>query len=238
MNQAQITQPIKQANKGSYNKGFTLVELIVSIAIFAIVGAAIIAFFSMAMTQYKRNTNETNVQTESQMAWKRLENNILITTDGIWTPSNHQIDLYSYEKGGTHEYLRTQIYYGSRINQDGESEDSAASDKNAIYYQEQYYDTTKSKWIDIGEPQVFANLVTDFDVRLYDKGGEIKLYDDDGNPLSPPGTRPTNVKVNISYEANERTYDSSNEVAIRNNIVASNRFNAVYANTDKYNKND
>ena len=61
-----------KSNDSELNKGFTLVELIVSIAIFAIVAAAIIAFFRVAMTQYKTNTNEVNIQTESQMTWKRI----------------------------------------------------------------------------------------------------------------------------------------------------------------------
>lgn len=198
------------------NKGFTLVELIVSIAIFAIVGVAIAAFFSMSMTQYKANSNEVNVQTESQMTWKRLESNILITNAGIWTPNNSQIDLYRYSKGAAHEYTMTSIYY-----------DNSGSSHN-IYYQDYYLDDN-NEWVVDGDSQVFASLVTSFKIELFDKDGK-KITD------SSLLKKPARAKATINYEANERKYDAENTVAIRNSVIATDNIRAIEENV-KANEN-
>ncbi len=198
------------------NKGFTLVELIVSIAIFAIVGVAIAAFFGMSMRQYKSNTNEVNVQTESQMTWKRLESNILITNAGIWTPNDSQIDLYRYSKGAAHEYTMTSIYY-----------DNSGSSHN-IYYQDYYLDDS-NEWVMDGKSQVFASLVTGFKIELFDAEGK-KITD------SSLAKKPARAKATINYEANERKYDAENTVAIRNSVIATDNIRAIEENV-KANEN-
>ncbi len=199
-----------------FNKGFTLVELIVSIAIFAIVGVAIAAFFSMSMRQYKANSNEVNVQTESQMTWKRLESNILITNAGIWTPNDSQIDLYRYSKSAAHEYTMTSIYY-----------DNSGSSHN-IYYQDYYLDDN-NEWVVDGDSQVFASLVTSFKIELFDKDGK-KITD------SSLLKKPARAKATINYEANERKYDAENTVAIRNSVIATDNIRAIVENV-KANEN-
>ncbi len=198
------------------NKGFTLVELIVSIAIFAIVGVAIAAFFSMSMTQYKANSNEVNVQTESQMTWKRLESNILITNAGIWTPSDSQIDLYRYSKGAAHEYTMTSIYY-----------DNSGSSHN-IYYQDYYLDDN-NEWVKDGDSQVFASLVTNF---------KIELFDAEGKKITNPSLakKPAKAKATINYEANDRKYDAENTVSIRNSVIATDNIRAIIENVEAYEK--
>ena len=216
-------------NREQLNNGFTLVELIVSIAIFAIVAAAIIAFFRVAMTQYRMNTNEVNIQTESQMTWKRLESNVLITTNGIWTSNANQIELYSYDKEATHPKTMTRIY---------QSTDS--EHPNSVYYQEFYLDEDNNP-ISMGDPQVFARLVTTFELKLYDKDGNVidgsgNLIDKDGKVIegrSSKGTKPVKLSAHIEYDANGRTYTSDNAVAIRNSIVASDRASDIYADIDE-----
>ncbi len=50
------------------NKGFTLMELIVTMLISSIVTAAVAGFFSMGLNYYRRTNVETALQTESQVA--------------------------------------------------------------------------------------------------------------------------------------------------------------------------
>lgn len=197
------------------NSGFTLVELIVSMAIFAIVGVAIASFFILALRQYKTNTNEANIQTESQMAWKRLESNILVTTNAIWIPTDSnesQIDLYNYDESNK-KYTKTSIYY-------------KPSDNDSIYYQD--YNLVDGNWVKDGEEQVFARLVTSFKIEMFDKDGhKIGELDEKGQPKYK-GSRPVKVDCHITYDANGREYDSTNTVAIRNSIVASDDIKEIY----------
>lgn len=50
------------------NKGFTLMELIVTMLISSVVTAAVAGFFSMGLNYYRRTNAETALQTESQVA--------------------------------------------------------------------------------------------------------------------------------------------------------------------------
>ena len=214
------------------NKGFTLVELIVSIAIFAIVAAAIIAFFRVAMGQYRTNSSEVNLQTESQLTWKRLESNILMANQGIYIPNDHQIDIYSYDESSqSGKYIKTSIY--TKPN----------SDTNTIWYQsyrtntlDTKSDTDSSMFSDgtkDGEEQVFANLVTAFNIEVLDKNGIN---------CQASGQKPAKVVAHIEYEASptaissdaeKRKYVSDNTVAMRNAIVASNVPSEIYANINE-----
>lgn len=216
------------------NKGFTLVELIVSIAIFAIVAAAIIAFFRVAMGQYRTNSSEVNLQTESQLTWKRLESNILMANQGIYVPNDHQIDIYSYDESSqSGKYIKTSIY--TKPN----------SDTNTIWYQSYRTDTLVDNDSSVGDTamftentmdgkeQVFANLVTAFNIEVLDKNG---------NNCQVSGQKPAKVVAHIEYEASptaissdaeKRKYVSDNTLAMRNAIVASNIPGEIYANINE-----
>lgn len=210
------------------NKGFTLVELIVSIAIFAIVAAAIIAFFRVAMGQYRTNSSEVNLQTESQLTWKRLESNILMANQGIYVPNDHQIDIYSYDESSqSGKYIKTSIY--TKPN----------SDTNTIWYQSYRTDTLGdddtamfTESTKDGVEQVFANLVTAFNIEVLDKNGNN----------CQAGQKPAKVVAHIEYEASptaissdaeKRKYVSDNTLAMRNSIVASNIPGEIYANINE-----
>ena len=202
------------------NKGFTLVELIVTMAILVIVGAAIIAFFSVSLMQYKNNTNETNVQTESRMAWKRLESNILQANKGIWSPNENEIWLFSSDVNKNRTLTR--IYY-DKASVD-ESEGESADKVSVIRYQEYNINNVDGVIDNLGdltkidESQVFANFVTNFVIQIYDKKGNIVSG----------GEKAAKVVAESSFKANEKTFSSKNIAAIRNDIVASNDTKIIY----------
>ena len=58
------------------NDGFSLVELIVSMAILMIAGAALIGFLSYCMGQYKRTNEEVDLQYASQVFDNRFKNHL------------------------------------------------------------------------------------------------------------------------------------------------------------------
>ena len=70
------------------NDGFSLVELIVSMAILMIAGAALIGFLSYCMGQYKRTNEEVDLQYASQVFDNRSKNHLMqaqsvcLTDDG------------------------------------------------------------------------------------------------------------------------------------------------------------
>lgn len=63
-------------------KGYSLIELIVVVAILAIVGTAVFGFFLTSSRLYKNDSDEVNLQYESQLAVNQLENLLIdATTD-------------------------------------------------------------------------------------------------------------------------------------------------------------
>ena len=66
------------------NKGYTLVELLVSIAIFAVVSIGIVSIMSNSMKAYKSSTLESEVQEEAQIVANQLEE-LLCDAQGITT---------------------------------------------------------------------------------------------------------------------------------------------------------
>ncbi len=65
------------------NAGFTLVELVATIAIFAIASTAIFGFLNIATRSYGKGNNEVELQYEAQLAANQLMNLIIDTKKGI-----------------------------------------------------------------------------------------------------------------------------------------------------------
>lgn len=82
------------------NRGISLVELIASIAILALVSGAILGFFLFSTRQYHKGSSESTVQNEAQMVIGRLENLIINASDGVGTNAagdvlylfNHEVE--------------------------------------------------------------------------------------------------------------------------------------------------
>lgn len=64
-------------------KGFSLVELVVVIAILAIIGTAIYAFFHTSLISYKNTGAEAQMQNQAQLALNQLDNLIIDLTEGV-----------------------------------------------------------------------------------------------------------------------------------------------------------
>ena len=65
------------------NKGFSLVELVVVIAIFSVVSVAIGGFLLAAQRSYAVSANELDIQEEAQLVANQLQEMILDTPLGI-----------------------------------------------------------------------------------------------------------------------------------------------------------
>ena len=82
----------------SDNRGISLVELIASIAILALVSGAILGFFLFSTRQYHKGSSESTVQNEAQMVMGRLENLIINASDGVGTnAAGDMLYLFNHE---------------------------------------------------------------------------------------------------------------------------------------------
>lgn len=101
------------------NRGFTLVELLVAIAILSIIVGAVVTFFMRTMSLYHGGNEESDLQNEAQMTITQIENLVVNASQGVGlNPSlpNTQTsgnELYVYnriETGGTPDYQVIHLY--------------------------------------------------------------------------------------------------------------------------------
>lgn len=192
------------------NKGFTLVELVVTVAILALVGTALITMIAVSSTVYKKQTAEVNLQYQSQMASGQLQDLILSANNGMrWDEANRALYLYSaeYDAAGTLIRKTTTITWNQ--------------DEKRLYLANE----------NTAAPETLAMEVVDFDVAIYDKLGNM-LATTVTEVDQPDGTKKEihnyddsmdahNIVVRYSYDFDGRTYNETTSCTLRNTILVS-----------------
>lgn len=121
------------------NKGFSLVELIITIAILSVVGGSVTAFVLVAQRNYERGTTETELQYEAQVVVNHLNDIVMDCGKGITLEAE---SLFVYD---------TDIIYEISWEKEEEKLYMSTYDINEVL---------------IEEDVLLADYVTDFDVDL------------------------------------------------------------------------
>ncbi len=179
-----------------FNKGFSLVELVVTIAILAFAGIGIIALFSMGVFNYRNNTEEVNLQYQSQLAANQMGNVILSAKNGMsFNSDTKTLEVYSSEEKDDDSVEKIIDTFTFR------------PDDTAIFYQE-----TKDG-VAVDAEEKFADCITDFDVVIRNKDGATIQTTDENNYASA-----ASVEISLKYKNGERVYEETNVVTLRNEI--------------------
>lgn len=182
-------------------KGFTLVELLVSISILAVIGLAIASFLMVSTNQYRAAGAEVDVQTEAGMVESQLKNLILAASRGIDT-SGDALELYSYdEEQGA--WSRIQIAY-------------LAAERELRYTRYELAEGEEGTLVwtveEGADSEFFARYVDSFSVQLLDgEGNEL--------PEDAMGEKIGMIQIQISYKLNQSTYGSDFVVVPRNTVI-------------------
>ena len=181
------------------NKGFSLVELIVAFAIFAIVGVAICSFISFSSKSFANSGKESKIQYEQQLAVNNIRDVILETSRAVnFNSTTKSLIIFSDEpdksvdEGGNRvkpPYLVSEIYF--------------VEEEHRLYYRSVNLDQIDSiESIPWGGSAggIIADLVTDFNVDL------DKLADGE-------------VIVDVTFEVGNKKSVSHSVVSLRNKIV-------------------
>ncbi len=190
------------------NRGLTLIELLVSIAIFVIVASAIFGFFFFGLKLYGRTSGETTLQSEAQMTVNRLENLIVGATNGLGLPdtenptSTSTLFVYNHvaKEDGSVEYRIISVYKDK--------------DNDRLLYKYDTYglDASGVKVItEAKKPEVISEFVKSFSVDL------TKLKSD------------REVTVSLKMDNGKKTYETSNTFFMRNDIL-----DKLSSNADDY----
>lgn len=181
----------KRKHLSDNNKGFSLVELIVTMLISTIITTAVAGFLSMGTQFYRRTNAETVLQTESQIAE-------LFLTELIQEASEYTVLDTTSSPFGVTDAVRVvrdgapvlvvkkgnQLWYGSAV---------GSSDMDQIEYV-----------AGLGKAEAFlASHVEEFKVTPEDHGKAIT----DENGI---------VKIDFTFKVDEREYKESAFVSLRN----------------------
>ena len=179
--------------------GFTLIELIVVMAVMMIAAIVIVALFINSSRQYHTQSNSVSLQVEAQSLESLLKNDIRSTETACSVSSGgRQLDLYSKSEDGT--VVRNCYTYD-------------ASSKR-IYYQQ--FEKNAGGWTASEDPQIFASEVSDIQYRIEDQSaGDVTFS---GGTESD--TAPVKIVFSAKFSLDSQSYQLDSEAAFRNQVKA------------------
>lgn len=188
------------------NKGFSLVELIVAFAIFAIVGATICAFVVFGSKNYSSSNKEVKLQYEQQIAVNQIRDIVLETSEAIsYDSTGHELLVF-----GKDDIDPAKPYSVSSITFD--------VDNSTLNYNSEHFATFDgvTSVAFSGTPKLLAEDVTDFSVDLKKlKKGQVTL--------------------NITFKIDEKEITVHPVIKLRNKIkdVTGKKLEDIYDDDDE-----
>ncbi len=186
------------------NRGYTLVELIISMAILAIVGGAITLLMQSGSHSYSSTKAELDLQMESQTLMSQMSTMIMEANNVCYDPAKKVLILNQVELSKTALPMASgevgkPKYQTNKTLKDMKliKYDSAS---RKLYMQESNSDiwnVVSSGAISYSEDELFADYINAFDV-------EVK-----GN----------NVRVSFQMKSSNRTYKVDETTKVRNGMV-------------------
>lgn len=177
------------------NRGISLVELIVTMAIAVIVGGAILGFIMTSSNQYRNANAEVNLQYEAQLAMNQIGDLLMNATNGVtYTEvSADERNLYVYNRNtddaGAVSRVVTKIGWKS-------------ADAQLLYSTYNYVQNPdgSTSLTPIIEDQLMSDYITDFsaDVSKLDSRSE--------------------VGVTLGLTIGSKAFDTDNTFTVRNDI--------------------
>lgn len=175
------------------NKGFTLVELVIAVAIFSVVSTVVLGFTVTATNTYKGISTEVGLQFESQMMMGQLEEYMMDCNGGISFKDN-TIAIVNREKDNqiTAHYFRLD------------------KEKKELWY------STSNVTKDIGGTIHYETPTTGLKEYL-----AASSVSDFGVVLKTNLQEYTTAKVTLSFEKGSRTYRGEQSIFMRNKVKTS-----------------
>jgi prepilin-type N-terminal cleavage/methylation domain-containing protein len=177
---------------GNDNRGLSLVELLVSVAILSVVLVMTFGFVIVSTNQYHKGNRDANLSNETQLLVARLEDLLLnagyVTVDASGSTTSDELSVYEYVSDT--EYRFTHIYPDST--------------SQKLYYQVSLYkQQADGTWEWSDDPaEVVSDYVDGFTVDL----GNLTVN--------------RSVSVTLDMLLRDKSYTTTNTFIFRNKVVS------------------
>ena len=179
------------------NSGFSLVELLATIAIFAVASLAIYGFLNTSTNSYSRGSNDVDVQEESQLVSNQIVDMILNTKECISYNTTSTIQVITLCESKTPD-----VYVVLKLDKD----------KKEIYYSEYRYDDATSTWKTEASEQLLGSYVEGMMLQKAD-GTDLPVGD---------ATDIKAVKLSITFKKDKELKIEQN-LTLRNKVRVFNK---------------
>ena len=186
------------------NKGFTLVELLVSFAIFGIVLAAVFGFMISGTKSYTNVNGKIELETSSQLTMSFISEYLIDCDEALYYQDTNGIrTLYVINKA-TSEYSTLYIFKFSNADKSIYfSQGKANKNPDGSYSYDSLGVSTPELLTNLIKPEPSTNPTKSFTV-------ECKTAESDKGPTV------TSVKLTIQFENYSSQFCSSKTIALRN----------------------
>lgn len=189
---------MKHMCKFKNNKGLSLVEMIIAVAIISIVLTTVVAFMVTGTKLFNRSNNEIELQEQAQLAVNNIENRIIDAQLGA-----------AFKVDGSYHILtimnETDKEYVFWI----DDTDSNVDNRKKIFYDTSATNVTKAK-ADLDLSEVLAKNVQSFEVTLKTVTGNVPKADVQLGMMDKTGRKADSQKT-ISFRNNIATNVSSQD---------------------------
>lgn len=178
------------------NRGFTLIELVISMVIFSIVVISVFGFMLAGSRSYSTITNRLNLELDSQLAMNQMENYIMDCNTNLYFNTNTDT-LFLINKGSSDTTYDVHIFQftDGNINY-GFGEDDATLNSGT-------YSSSAPVAADL-----LAENVTEFSVSYFRADGtEITIAD---------GPSAASAVITMTLTRNSVAYSATKTIALRN----------------------
>ena len=198
------------------NKGFSLIELIITVAILTIITSAILGFIVTGTKSYGNVNEEVELQQEAQLSFNQLSDLIIDSTNGIkyyYNDNENKIILTDSDITETVTSKTLAIY--NTVKEAGVEKKYIYNiiwkkSENKLYLRKDTIAATGA--VTKGTPELMAEYVSDF------------------SPSLAKAQKKKKVVIELSFVKNNKSYVSKKNFALRNKAVVNGTITDIFDN--------
>lgn len=181
------------------NKGFSLIELLIALAILSVAGVAIAGFVMNTSHSYSQTNKEVKLQYEQQLAVNQIRDMIVESDRGIYFDSaSKTLALYGAVRndGGNQYYPVTVISYKE-------------AEEKLYFGTKEFTSVSEITFASVTDLKLLSENVTAFEVDL-------------------TGVSKDKVQIKVTFKVGEKEQTVKETIALRNRLVVSNMVDTIW----------